>query len=443
MLSLIGFLMVIAIIVFLLRGKMSPIVVLIIVPLVAALLIGTGIADIGEMVKEGVKTVQNNSVLFIFSIIFFSVMSDLGVFDIIVDWLVKVAGDNIVAITVATGIIGIIAHLDGATATTVLITIPSMYPIYKRMNISPMILLTLTASAMGVMNLLPWGGPVARASTVLGMDATDLWLKLIPIQIVGIISTLVLAVLLGRKAKRDIEAMGSAARSAADEDLELVEEAVEMTELEASRAERHRKLLPLNTILTLAVIGALIMDKVPSYLVFMVGLGLVMIINYPTLKEQDEKFKEHAPAALVISATMLAAGVMVGIMNGTGMLEAMARTVLAVIPGFLGRYIHLVFGFTALPMGMMIGTDAYFYGILPLVAEVGEQFGVAAINTATTMLIGKNISLMISPLVPATFLSIGLVDVELKDHIRFSFKWLYAISIIMIIIALLIGVVQL
>lgn len=428
MMSLVGFLMVVAIIVLLLKGKMSPIVVLIIIPLIAGLLVGTPVAELGEMVKDGISTVSNNSVLFIFSIIFFGVMSDLGVFDIVVNWLVKKAGNNVMAITLATGIIAIIAHLDGATATTVLVTIPSMYPIYKRMNISPLILLTITASAMGVMNLLPWGGPVARTATVLGMDATDLWLELIPLQIIGIVGTLALAAVLGNLAKKTA-VLTTNADGEADESLEV------------EGVDSNPKMLVFNIILTVAVIGTLVLDVVPSYLVFMVGLSIALIANYPSFEQQDQKIKDHAPAALAISATMLAAGVMVGIMNGTGMLEAMAVTLIGVIPQALGRYIHLIFGVFALPMGMMIGTDAYFYGIMPLVIEVGEQFDVAALNTAIAMLVGKNISLMISPLVPATFLSIGLVDVELKDHMKFSFKWLYALSLIMLVLSIVIGLV--
>ncbi|MFB0972127.1 MAG: SLC13 family permease, partial [Neofamilia sp.] len=249
---------------------------------------------------------------------------------------------------------------------------------------------------------------------------------LIPIQISGVVLTIGLAIILGNMAKKNAKLVSTA-------DLNVEKE---------SNQEKPKFLL-LNTLLTVGVIGVLVLDIIPSYLTFMIGLCLVLVINYPTLKLQDDKIKEHAASALIISATMLAAGVMVGIMNGTGILEAMAKSILAVIPDFMGRYIHLIFGFTALPMGMMIGTDAYFYGIMPLVIEVGEQFGVAALNTATTMLIGKNISLMISPLVPATFLSIGLVNVELKDHIKFAFKWLYATSIIMIVFAIVIGLVTL
>lgn len=428
MLSLIGFLMVVAIIILLLKGKMTPVVVLVLIPSIAAIILGTSFGDLSDMVKGGIKTVSNNSVLFIFSIIFFCIMSDVGVFDIIVNKLVKIAGNNVIAITVATGIIGIIAHLDGATATTVLITIPTMYPIYKKMRIRPQVLLCLTACAMGVMNLLPWGGPVARAATVLGMDATDLWMKLIPIQIVGCVLTIGLAVLLGTIEKK---------RGAGMEMQNIDVEESEHKDL----SERSRKLLPFNVLLTITVIGILVWNKLPSYYVFMLGLSLALVVNYPSLKSQESKIKEHASAALVISATMLAAGIMVGIMDGTGMIEAIAKTLTSIIPSGLGKFTHLIFGFTALPMGMLIGTDAYFFGLMPPIIEVGKSFGVEGISTAMAMLIGKNVSLMISPLVPATFLALGLVNIELKEHIKFCFKYLYSVSAIMIVTALVLGII--
>ncbi len=62
------------------------------------------------------------------------------------------------------------------------------------------------------------------------------------------------------------------------------------------------------------------------------------------------------------------------------------------------------------------------------------------------MLIGKNVSLMTdsNPLVPATYLALGLVeDLDLKDHIKFSFKYLYPISVLMVIAGLIFGIIHL
>ena len=436
MVAVVGFAMIICIVALLLKGKMSPIVVLTVIPAVAALILGHGPVEIADFIKEGVKTTTNNGILFIFSVIYFGVMSDTGMFDVIVNFLVKKAGNNVIAVTVATAIIATIAHLDGTTATTVLITIPALYPVYKAMKIDTKILLCLTGACMGVMNLLPWGGPVARAATVLSMDANDLWHILIPIQIVGLIFNIVVvlfrSVLLGMLAIK--QGAGAGKGEKVEQDQKTKDEEI---------ALRRPKLLIFNLALTIALIAVLSAGLVTSYVAFMIALSLALAVNYPNLKTQDKLVKKHAPAALIISATLFSAGAMVGIFDGTGMLTEMANAIMSIIPGFLGQFIHIIFGILALPLGLCIGTDAYFYGIMPLVMQVGETYGVASLSTALTMVIGKNLALMVSPLVPATYLAIGLTDVELKDHMKFSIPIYWGISIVMLVIGVILGIVPL
>ena len=141
------------------------------------------------------------------------------------------------------------------------------------------------------------------------------------------------------------------------------------------------------------------------------------------------------------SSPIPAAGAMVGVFDGTGMLTEMANAIMGIIPAALGKYIHVIFGLLALPLGLCIGTDAYFYGIMPLVMQVGETDGVASLSTAVAMIIGKNIALMVSPLVPATFLAIGLTGTELKDHMKFSIPPYYLISVITVIISVILGII--
>ena len=433
MVAAVGFLMIIAIVFLLLKGKMSPIVVLAVIPAIAALVLGYDPITIAKFIQNGIKTTTSNGILFIFSVIYFGVLSDTGLFDVIVNWLVKKAGSNVVAVTVATAIIATIAHLDGTTATTVLITIPSLYPVYKRMNIDSRILLCITGACMGVMNLLPWGGPTARAATVLAMDANVLWNMLIPVQIAGFVINIVLGVLLGMIAVKAGAGVGKGVE-------------VETDSKEAAEANALRKSNPyliFNFILTVAVIAVLSMGLATSYVVFLVALCVLLAVNYPDQKLQDKLVKKHAPAALIISATLFAAGAMVGVFDGTGMLTAMANAIMAVIPASMGKYIHVIFGLLALPLGLCIGTDAYFYGIMPLVIQVGQTYGVAPLSTAMAMLIGKNIALMVSPLVPATFLAIGLTNTELKDHMKYSIPPYYAVSVVMLIFGIVAGIIPL
>lgn len=431
MVAVIGFLMIIAIVVLLLKGKMSPIVVLAVIPSVAALILRFSPVDVMGFIADGIKTTTSNGILFIFSVIYFGVLADSGLFDVIVGWLVKRAGNNVIAVTVVTAVIATIAHLDGTTAVTVLITIPAMLPVYKKMKIDTRILLCLTGACMGVMNLLPWGGPTARAATVLEMDATELWHMLIPLQIVGLLMNILLAVLLGMMAIKQGAGLGKGEEVAADE----------KEQQEAAALRKSTPYLVFNFLLTAGVIALLSTGIGKSYVIFMLGLCILLAVNYPDQKLQDKLIKKHAPAALIISATLFAAGAMVGVFDGTGMLDAMANTIMAIIPAALGKYIHLIFGILALPLGLCVGTDAYFYGIMPLVMQVGETYGVASLNTALTMLIGKNLALMVSPLVPATYLAIGLTGTELKDHMKFSILPYYLVSLLMLAFGVILGII--
>lgn len=432
MVALVGFIMIIAIVVLLLKGKMSPIVVLTVIPTIAALILGYGPIEVAGYIKDGIGTTTSNGILFIFSVIYFGVMSDTGMFDVIVNGLVKLAGKSVIAVTVATAVIATIAHMDGTTATTVLITIPAMYPVYKRMNIDTKILVCLTGACMGVMNLLPWGGPVARTATVLQMDANELWRVLIPIQILGFFANIVVAVLLGMLAIKQGAGAGKGVTVEVDEKAKAEEDAL-----------RRPKLLIVNIALTVALIAILSMDLITSYVAFLIFLCVALAINYPDLKMQDKLVKKHAPSALIISATLFSAGAMVGIFDGTGMLTEMANTIIAIVPDFMGGFLHIIFGVLALPLGLCIGTDAYFYGIMPLVIEVGSTYGIPAMATASAMIIGKNLALLVSPLTPATYLAIGLTNTELKDHMKFSIPWYWIVSIVMLIFAVILGVVPL
>lgn len=193
----------------------------------------------------------------------------------------------------------------------------------------------------------------------------------------------------------------------------------------------------------MALIAVLSVGYITSYVAFLLALSLALAVNYPDLKLQDKLIKKHAPAALMISATLFSAGAMVGIFDGTGMLTEMANAIMSIIPDFMGRFIHIIFGVLALPLGLCIGTDAYFYGIMPLVMQVGETYGVASLSTALTMVIGKNLALMVSPLVPATYLAIGLANIELKDHMKYSIPVYWIISICMLVIGVLFGIIPL
>lgn len=438
-LAIIGFLMLLTIVTLLFKEKFTPMIVFIMVPTVAVFLAGFSIKEVVGFIESGIGTVSEMAVLFIFSITFFGILADTGMFDAIVSKLVKRTGDNVVLVAIVTAIVAVFSHLDGATVTTVLITIPALLPLYQKLKIRPHLLVLITGCGMGVMNLLPWGGPVARAAAVLKMDANDLWQMLIPVQVFGIVMTVALAVVMVLREKRYYQSKVSTAENRAD-----VVEAVgpeTSAEDEKKQALIRPHLTLVNLWLTFIVLVVLLVNQFPAYFVFMIGCALALVINYPDIKDQKARIKAHATAALDVSSVMLAAGVMVGILGESGMLEAMATPLLNIVPAFLARQLHYIMGIFGFPLGTMLGTDSYFYGLMPLAIKIGQNYDIAPLTMAIAMLIGKNLSLLISPMVPATYLATALTKLELKDHIRYSFLPLWAVAIIMLILSGIIGLV--
>ena len=207
-LALLGFATVITVVLLLLRNVTVPALGFVGVSTITSIiLVATGtftLDDMASFIKAGVSSVHGTAVLFIFSVLFFGVMTDAGMFDKIINALMKKVGNNVVGVALMTCIIAIIGHLDGGGASTFLITIPAMLPVYKRLHMRRETLLLICVTAMGVMNLMPWGGPTMRAASVLEIEANDLWSQLMPMQVVGLILAFATAIFWGFQEKKRI-----------------------------------------------------------------------------------------------------------------------------------------------------------------------------------------------------------------------------------------------
>ena len=433
MLAILGFATVIAIIALLLKNVTVPSLAFIGVSTVtAAILIATGtfsISEMGDFIKSGVSGVHSTAALFIFSVLFFGIMTDAGMFDKIINALMKRVGNNVVGVTLMTCIIAMIGHLDGGGASTFLITIPAMLPVYKRLKMRPTTLLLICVTAMGVMNLLPWGGPTMRAATVLGVEPNALWKQIIPMQAVGIVIALATAVIWGVIEKK--RGAGLDTEAAAE-----IEEESKNNEL----ARPH--LFAFNVILTLIVIVCLIVLSVPSYYVFMLGCAVALFVNYPGAKQQNQIIKSHSGPALMMASTILSAGVFLGVLEQSDIMTHMANTLAAFIPQPMGRFLPVIMGVLSVPLTLMFDTDSYFFGLLPVLISIGDAFGVNPAHIAIAMVVCRNCATFISPVVPATFLGVGLAGVEIKDHIKSSFFWIWGVSLVCLVAGLVFGVIK-
>lgn len=447
--GILGFACIVAIVVTLFKSKTLPSIAFIVFPMILALVLVLGKyytwEDIASLIKSSFSSTGPTAALFVFSVLYFGIMTDAGMFDVIIGRLMLLVKDSVVGVCIMTCIIALIGHLDGGGASTFCIVVPAMLPVYKRMHMRPTTMLRIAVLSMGVLNLMPWAGPTMRAATVLGIEAGALWRTIMPIQACGIILALAVAVVNGVIEKK--RGAGLNGRLAQTEGQAAVSPAEAAAAEAASELARPRLFL-FNVFLTIAVIALLILDIFPSYVPFMMGVALAILVNYPGAKMQKKIINLHAGPALMMCSTLMGAAVLMGVLvknvEGTeSVITCMSGLISGFLPAVLGRHLPLVIGILSVPLALAFDTDSYFYGMLPVMIGIGEGFGIAAAPIAVAMVVCRNCATFISPMVPATLLGVGLADVDIKDHIKNSFLWVWGFSFICMIVAVLFGIMPL
>ncbi|WP_166626793.1 CitMHS family transporter [Jeotgalicoccus sp. S0W5] len=434
MLTIVGLIVILSIVVLLITQKLNPIVALVTVPFIGALVAGFSIEEITTFFNDGIASVISVVIMFIFAILFFGIMQDTGMFNPLIQRMVKLSRGNVILIAMATAIIGAIAHLDGSGASTFLITIPALLPLYKRLNMSPYLLVMLIGISASIMNMVPWAGPLGRTAAITGSDPSELWQPLIPLQISLIVLLVLMAAFIGNLEKKRLEKNGLLIQGINMDEFN-VEKSDEKTALE------RPELLWFNILLTLLVVGFLMSGLLPAGLIFMIAVSIALVVNYTNVDIQMERIRAHAPSALLMAAIILAAGSFLGILENSGMLNSLAEGIIVILPDALIPYLHYVVGFFGAPLELVLNTDAYYFALLPVVEEIVVAEGVDNIVAAYSMMIGNIIGTFISPFSPALWLAVGLAGIEMGRYIRYAFWWVWAFSILAMAVAFILGII--
>ncbi|MFF9212347.1 MULTISPECIES: CitMHS family transporter [unclassified Streptomyces] len=479
MLTILGFAMIATFLVLIMLKKMSPIAALVLIPALFCVFVGKG-AKLGDYVIDGVTGLAPTAAMLMFAIVYFGVMIDVGLFDPIVRGILKFCKADPLRIVVGTAVLAAIVSLDGDGSTTFMITVSAMYPLYKRLKMSLVVMTGVAAMANGVMNTLPWGGPTARAATALKLDAGDIFVPMIPALAMGLLFVLALSYVLGRRERKRLGVLtldevlveepaeqetvlvgagsgkgakgatggsgtgkggaSTAGGSGAGADLPEESEEESFQGLDPHRATLRPKLYWFNALLTVVLLTAMIMEWLPIPVLFLLGAALALTVNYPHMPDQKARIAAHAENVLNVSGMVFAAAVFTGVLQGTGMVDHMAKWLVGNIPDGMGPHMAFVTGLLSIPLTYFMSNDGFYFGILPVLAEAGQAHGVPAVEIARASIIGQPLH-MSSPLVPAVYVLVGMAKVEFGDHTRFVVKWAALTSLVVLGAGILFGII--
>ncbi|WP_193452914.1 CitMHS family transporter [Pseudomonas nitroreducens] len=427
MLTFLAFAMVATFMFLIMTKRLSALIALILVPIAFALLGGFA-KGLGPMMLDGIRTLAPTGVMLMFAILYFAIMIDSGLFDPAVRRILKLVKGDPLKVSMGTAALAMIVSLDGDGSTTYMICVAAVLPLYSRLGMSPLLMACLIMLSSGVLNMTPWGGPTARAASALHVDPADIFVPMIPAMLAGIAAIFALAWAYG---KRERARLG---------ELHLPIDHEAMAEVSVSQYPevRRPKLLWFNAVLTVVLMGTLIAGLLPMPVLFMIAFGIAMIVNYPCILEQKKRIGAHAENVLAVVSLIFAAGVFTGILSGTGMVEAMSKSLLAVIPPALGPYLATITALVSMPFTFFMSNDAFYYGVLPVLSQAAAQYGITPVEMARASIVGQPVHLL-SPLVPSTYLLVGLAKIDFGDHQRFTLKWAVLVCLAILAAALLLG----
>lgn len=276
--------------------RLSALIALTLIPIIFALLAYVlgfyfeslshiQLSGLGEMMLEGIKKLAPTGIMLLFAILYFAVMIDTGLFDPSVKWILKKVKGDPLKVTLGTVFLTLIVSLDGDGSTTYMICVAAMLPLYRRLNMSPLIMAGLMMLASGIMNLTPWGGPTARAASALKVDPSDVFVPMIVPMLFAIAWLFFMAFLYGRYERKRLGIV--------ELDISHGDHIQISQDPEANRAH----LRWFNGILTLLLMLCLIKGVLPMPILFMVALCVALVVNYKDLDMQKRLLANHSGSA--------------------------------------------------------------------------------------------------------------------------------------------------
>lgn len=426
-LGIAGFAMILLFMYLIMSKRMSAMNALILIPIVFAIALGFYDAKLGKMMMSGVVKVAPTGIMICFAILFFGIMIDAGLFDPVIKKILALVHGDPMKVCVGTAILAAFISLDGDGSTTYLVTCSAMLAVHRRLGIKPIILPALAVLENSVMNIIPWGGPTGRVLASLGVESSQVFTPMIPCMVVGTAFVCFMGYRWGLKERARLGVLDI---SHADNKFTVSEDP------EADKLKRPEKFW-INLVLVVVLMTCLMMGVLPLAILFIIATALALLINYKN-KDQQARISANGANAMPVVAMVFAAGIFMGILADTKMVDAMAKMIIAGVPESMGPHFAFITSLISLPGTFFMTNDAFYFGVLPVLAKAAAVYGIPAEMMGRAALIGQGAHLL-SPLVPSTYLLVGLNKVEFGDLQRFALLPAICVSLLWLATSVILG----
>lgn len=432
--TIMAIIMIAVIIGFALWKKVPMPFVLAVVPFICALLLGFNITKVsGFAIDQLNTTMKSAGYLLAFALMYFSMLTESGMFDIIIDKLVDLLKGkmNVYVVMILTTVIASIGFMTADVVTTYMVVFPVMIGLYEKMHFDKKAGMIITQTAVCLMGFLPWGVGVVQSSVFAKVDPLTLSEKALPISLCFIPVIILQWIYFGMRHKKQMASMPSMEEAAVTE---------EKTEKKVNPNARPQ-FFWINLIVFFAVVIALGYFKFPPYIVFIFAAMITTLVNYPNPK--DFKPIWTAAGSIFYNTLLMLFGISIflGIFSGTGMTKGIAALLVSIFPKFLARYLHIILLALCVIVIRFVPWQIYS-SLYPILISIAATFGLPAVTVIAPFVPNLALATGSSPMSATTHVGTSMLKIDVEEYCNFAVPIQTVTNILVIIIGLIFGVIQ-
>ena len=394
----------------LLWNKIPTPITMMVIPFVFALIAGYTLLETATAVANQFNSLMTSvGYMILFSLIYFQVVTDCGMFDTIIDKLLDIVGTkiNVPVILILTAVISLIVSLTTNITAAYLVTVPIVLTLFKRFQMDRMAAIIICGTSLVIFSFLPWSFGLAMASQMIGAEINDLSAAAMP-WAMCFIPVLILEIVYFTLVHKKAHGTLALPHDAADE-------AEEQQRKENPFA--RPKLFWFNLILFIAVVLCLTLSGLPAWSIFAAAAFLGSIVNYP--KDSGKVWNKAATPILNILLMLLAVSAYIAVFSyapegGTSLLNALSTWLVGSVPEFLLRYSGVIFVILAVIIVRLVPYQMYM-AMFPMIASVGMAFDISAVAMIAPLAVVMGMGSAVSPMTATTYVSTAVAEVDIME----------------------------